>query len=319
MSGLSPIEATQKIKAEALRLGFAACGVAVAESVPRHTARAHRSWVEAGYHGSMSYMERNHDLRCDPTALLPGTRSIVSVAMNYYPERRQPSDLPQFATYAYGRDYHKVVKKRLDGLLRFIQTDVAPDASGRSFTDSAPLMERYWAWRAGLGWIGKNGLLIIPRAGSFFFLGELLLDLELVPDEPMQSQCGSCTRCLDACPTGALIAPQQMDARRCISYLTIEQAEEIAPDLAQAMGNRVYGCDECQRVCPWNRFALPSQEPDFSIRWPLLSLSYGDYEQMSPEEFERLFAGSPIRRAGLSGLKRSIRAVKGNQSPTQKD
>lgn len=300
------------IKAEALALGFAACGVARADRVPDEEYRAVEQWLSSGYHGDMTYMERNADLRRDPRLLVPGTKSIIMVAMNYYPNARQSSELPQIATYAYGRDYHRVVKKRLDRLLEFIRTHIVREVEGRAFADSAPLMERYWAVQAGLGWRGKHGLLIIPRMGSYHVLGALLVNVELTYDTPMSERCGRCRRCLDACPTKALIAPGVMDARRCISYLTIESSAEIPEELAPLLGNRLYGCDTCQDVCPWNVRARPTEVSDFAPRESLLSLTAERISTMELEEFEQLFAGSPIRRAGLRGLQRSLRAITPN-------
>lgn len=300
------------IKAEALRLGFYTCGIARAEEVEEREYRAIEDWVEAGMHGEMSYLERNHDLRRDPRRLVEGTRSIIMVAMNYFPSRRQSDEAPQFACYAYGRDYHKVVKKRLDQLLDYIRQISPSEVSGRSFADSAPLLERYWAVKAGLGWRGKHGLLIIPGAGSFFVLGALLVSLELEADKPQANRCGSCTRCIDACPTRALLGGGLMDARRCISYLTIEQGGEIPQDLAESMGQRIYGCDTCQEVCPWNRKARPTEIADFEIRPAILEASIEGIEMMSEEDFALSFAGSPIKRAGLKGLQRSLRAIRNN-------
>lgn len=302
----------QQIKAEALRLGFYACGIARAEEVEAEEYRAVESWVEAGMHGAMSYLERNHDLRRDPRRLVDGTRSIIMVAMNYYPKQIQGEDRPQFAYYAYGRDYHKVVKKRLDCLLRYIQDISGVEVSGRSFADSAPLLERYWAVKAGLGWRGKHGLLIIPGAGSFFVLGALLVSLELEADSPQPNRCGSCSRCIEACPTKALSGAGLMDARRCISYLTIEQEGEIPTPLAELMGSRIYGCDACQQVCPWNRFARPTEVQDFTAKPVILDITPRMIQEMSEEDFTLSFAGSPIKRAGLKGLQRSLRAIQNN-------
>lgn len=297
------------IKAEALRLGFDACGIAQAEAVPETEYARIEEWLSMGMQGDMSYLERNSDLRRDPRLLFEGTQSLIMVAMNYYPEQKQSPEQPQVAYYAYGRDYHRVVKKRLDQLLKFIQTNIDEGAMGRSFADSAPLLERYWAVKAGLGWRGKNGLLIIPGAGSYFVLGALLTSLPLEADSPQPNRCGSCRRCLDACPTKALFDGGLMDARRCISYLTIEQDREIDPELAEQMGNRLYGCDVCQEVCPWNRFARPTRVEDFAPRPIIHSLNTELIERMQDEDFALAFAGSPIKRAGLSGLKRSLRAI----------
>lgn len=312
MSPLSLADVTAQIKAEALRLGFSACGIARADRIPEAVASSYDAWLEQGYHGEMSYLERNRELRLDPRVLVPGTRSLIMVAMNYYPERRQAWHLPQFAYYAYGRDYHRVVKKRLDILLLFMRRDLGLEVSGRAFADSAPLLERYWAVQAGLGWIGKNGLLILPRQGSFFFLGALLVDLDLEPDSPMPSRCGACRKCLDSCPTQAFVAPGLMDARRCISYLTIEQTGEVPQELAHSMGARLYGCDACQQCCPWNRFARATEVADFALRPHLEALDAETLEAMTQAEFDTLFAGSAIRRAGLEGLKRSLRAIRPN-------
>lgn len=307
-----------QIKAEALRLGFSACGIAAAGAVPEDVLQGYQAWLGQGYQGDMAYLERNMDLRADPRKLVPGTRSLVMVAMNYYPEALQPADAPQVAYYAYGRDYHRVVKKRLDQLLLFIQTNFFPEATGRSFADSAPIMERYWAVQAGLGWIGKNGLLIIPNAGSYFVLGEILLSEALPADSPQPNRCGRCELCITSCPTSALYAPGRMDARRCISYLTIEQAEEIPTELAEKMQSRIYGCDACQQCCPWNRrFAQPTTVADFSPRAHILGLSYEGVRSMSEAEYDGLFAGSPMRRAGLRGLQRSLRAIEPNRDRSE--
>ena len=225
MEQVSPNDIVTQIKAEAFRLGFSACGIARADAVPETLLQEYDSWIETGYHGDMDYLARNRELRSDPRILLPGTKSLIVVAMNYYPETKQHPDAPQFAYYAYGRDYHKVVKKRLDQLLSYMRTELQLMVSGRAFSDSAPIMERYWAEQAGLGWRGKNSLLIIPRAGSYFFLGELLIDIELPADSPMRNLCGRCERCQTSCPTEAFLAPGCIDARRCISYLTIEQKD----------------------------------------------------------------------------------------------
>lgn len=310
-----PQSVAKLIKAEAIRLGFDACGIAEAGAIPQEVYAGVESWIASGYHGTMTYMERNADLRRDPRLLVAGCRSLIVVALGYYPQERQAKHLPQFAKYAYGRDYHKVIKKKLDQLLGFITQEIAPAATGRAFADSAPLLERYWAERAGLGWRGKHGLLIIPRMGSFYLLGCLLTDLPLPPDSPQPNRCGTCRRCLDACPTQALLGRGQMDARRCISYLTIESSEEIPPDLAPRLSGRIYGCDTCQDVCPWNKWSQPTREKDFAPRWEILTLSHTDIATMAQEQFDRIFAGSAIRRAGLSGLQRTLRATKQHFEP----
>ncbi len=307
---------THNIKAEALRLGFSACGVATACAVPDDVYQQVEDWVAQGYHGEMSYLERNHELRRDPRLLVEGTRSIIMVALGYFPAYEQSKELPQIARYAYGRDYHKVVKKLLDQLLDYMRREVDPELSGRSFADSAPLLERYWAEQAGIGARGKHGLMIVPRLGSYHVLGALLVSTPLECDTPIRDLCGRCTRCLDSCPTGALVAPRLMDARRCISYLTIEQKGEIPPELAERMGNRLYGCDICQEVCPHNRLARPTAVADFAPREQILTLRPEDIEGMTTERFDQISAGSPIRRTGLLGLQRSLRAIRPNLIPS---
>ncbi len=310
MAEINATDIKARIKAEAQSLGFSVCGVARAGLVPDEVCRRYDEWIEKNYHGSMDYLERNKELRRDPRKLVEGTRSILMVAMNYYPQVKRKEGSPKIAYYAYGRDYHKVVKKRLDKLLRFIKEEINPEAEGRSFADSAPIMERYWAVQAGLGWVGKNGLLIVPKLGSFFVLGVLMINIDLEPDKEMPNKCGPCRKCIDSCPTNALLGGGLMDARRCVSYLTIENKEEIPEELAKKLGDRLYGCDTCQEVCPWNRLARPTEIEDFYPKDHILSLDYEAIEQMDSESYNQLFAGSPIRRAGLEGLKRSLRAIK---------
>ena len=312
MEQVSPNDIVTQIKAEAFRLGFSASGIARADAVPETLLQEYDSWIETGYHGDMDYLARNRELRSDPRILLPETKSLIVVAMNYYPETKQHPDAPQFAYYAYGRDYHKVVKKRLDQLLSYMRTELQLMVSGRAFSDSAPIMERYWAEQAGLGWRGKNSLLIIPRAGSYFFLGELLIDIELPADSPMRNLCGRCERCQTSCPTEAFLAPGCIDARRCISYLTIEQKGDIPDELRERIGRRVYGCDACQQCCPWNRYARPTTISDYTPREALLSLSPEALEAMSEEEYLALFAGTAVKRAGRLGLQRTMRNLRDN-------
>ena len=312
MEQVSPNDIVTQIKAEAFRLGFSACGIARADAVPEPLLQEYDSWIETGYHGDMDYLARNRELRSDPRILLPGTKSLIVVAMNYYPETKQHPDAPQFAYSASGREYHKVVKKRLDQLLSYMRTELQLLVSGRAFSDSAPIMERYWAEQAGLGWRGKNSLLIIPRAGSYFFLGELLIDIELPADSPMRNLCGRCERCQTSCPTEAFLAPGFIDARRCISYLTIEQKGDIPDELRERIGRRVYGCDACQQCCPWNRYARPTTISDYTPREALLSLSPEALEAMSEEEYLALFAGTAVKRAGRLGLQRTMRNLRDN-------
>lgn len=297
------------IKAEALRLGFDACGIARAGEVeePSRTALLH--WLSQNKHAGMGYMANHADIRLDPGLLMENAQSIVCVALNYYPQTHLKEEQYRFAWYAYGKDYHDVVKEKLQSLLTGIRQQV-PEANGRVFCDTAPLLERYWAQQAGLGWIGKNTQLIIPHAGSAFFLGEIVLDIELDYDRPLPNRCGNCTRCLNACPTNALEAPYQLDARRCLSYLTIEHKGEIPEEAAGKIGNCLYGCDRCQQVCPWNRFAHPTDIPELQPSEAFLSMTPGDWETLSVERYRELFKGSAVKRAKYEGLMRNIRAMK---------
>ncbi len=256
----------------------------------------------------MNYLERNIEKRLDPRKLVDGAKSVVCVALNYYPPQKLPPDVPQFAYYAYGADYHRVVKEKLSQLLAFIRSRY-PSVSGRFFSDSAPVLERLWAERAGIGFVGKNTLLIIPKKGSYFFLGELILDLELDYDTPVAQNCGSCTRCIDACPAHAIEKPRWVNARKCISYQTIENKSEIPEEMAPLLQNNVYGCDICQKVCPWNRFAVPHNTPEFNPSDGFLSLDAEKLRKMTEDDFRSLFRHSAVRRAGFEGLRRNIRAL----------
>lgn len=298
---------SQQIKAEALRLGFSACGIACADTVGESMAYLEQ-WLADGNQAGMSYMNNHFDKRCDPRLLVEGTKSIISVALNYYPSRKLKEDQLQFAYYAYGKDYHEVMKAKLTELFNFINEQLAP-VNGRVFCDTAPVLDRYWAQQAGLGWIGKNTQLIIPHAGSYFFLGEIFLDIELDYDSPIQSKCGNCTRCLDACPVKALEKPFVLNSNRCISYLTIEHKGEIVPEMALKMGNHLYGCDDCQKCCPWNRFASPHQIADFEPSDVLLSMEEEDWKALTVEQYRTLFKGSAVKRAKYDGLMRNLKAI----------
>ncbi len=301
-------QAVLLIKKEAARLGFDACGIAAAGGVAE-TDRTHLSeWLEAGYAAEMNYMHNHFEKRIDPRELVEGARSLVMVALNYYPSAFRKEHDPQFAYYAYGKDYHDVIKEKLKSLFEYINTHIAP-VTGRIFTDSAPVLDRYWAVQAGLGFIGKNGNLIIPGKGSYFFIGELIIDLQLPADSPVKGSCGSCTRCLDACPPKALRGARKLDARRCISYQTIENRGEIDPAVVSVLNNRVYGCDICQQVCPWNRFASPHATPELQPTEEFLALDREGLEKMTPEEFSRIFKGSAVKRAGFKGLRRNVEAL----------
>lgn len=315
---------SDKIKAEALRLGFSACGLAPAEAVDETNVSAFRQWIADGCEGEMAYMDNYEEKRLDPRLLVEGARTVISVALNYYPETKIPEDEYQIAWYAYGKDYHDVMKEKLKALMKFVEELSYIDSkqavtldnrtTGRAFCDTAPVLERYWAWRAGLGWIGKNTQLILPHSGSCFFLGELIVDAPADHyDSPQKSRCGSCNRCLNACPTKALEAPFRLNSARCLSFLTIEYRGKLSPDTGQNMGKKIYGCDECQRACPWNRFAMPTQVAEFLPSPTLLSMRKEDWHRLTEEQYKALFKGSAVKRAKYVGLTRNIQIVSQNK------
>lgn len=310
-AGRSPADCSRLIKAEALRLGFSACGVSPAEAVDTLHRDAFLHWLDEGGQAGMDYMARHTDKRLDPTLLVEGARSVISVALNYYPARQIPPDEYQLAWYAYGEDYHTVMKDKLAQLLHYVAT-LLPGTEGRAFCDTAPLLERYWAWQGGLGWIGRHTQLVIPHAGSAFFLGELVINQPLACDTPQRDRCGTCDRCLRACPTGALHAPCRLDARRCLSYLTIENRGDIPAEAASHLGNGIYGCDRCLRACPWMRFARPGTEPRLQPRPELLAMRRADWESLSVERYRALFKGSAVKRAKHEGMMRNIHLVAGH-------
>lgn len=298
------------IREEALRLGFSACGFAKAEPVSEEMAGVLDCWTDNGYHADMQYMERNRHLRLDPTQLVPGCRTLIVVALNYYPKQLLPTEGYQIAYYAYGKDYHRVVKDKLNQLFAYIKT-LIPDVEGRAFCDTAPLLERYWAMKAGLGFIGLNRQLIIPGKGSYFFLGVLAVDAEIgTPTLSIKEgvSCGSCKRCLIACPTGALTL-DGINCRRCLSYLTIEHRGPIPEDMAQKLGRRIYGCDTCQRVCPHNKNAQSTEENSFEISPAVAQLTTEEWQQLTPERYKELFRHSAMERAGYEGLMRNLSSL----------
>lgn len=297
-----------QVKTEAARLGFSACGLAPAAPLPKERAAALHRWLAAGMHGEMGYLERHASLRLDPTLLVPGARTVVSVALNYYPAATPPEGGFRLARYALGLDYHDVMRRRLRALL----TAIGAESDGRPCCDTAPVDEHYWAVRCGLGWQGRNGQLIIPGAGSYFFLGELLLTLPADRyDEPSAPRCGTCSRCVKACPGGALNGDGTMDARRCLSYLTIEQRGPLPSGTGRLMGRCFYGCDRCSEACPWNRFARPTDVEAFTPRPGLLDMTDEAWLCLSPEEYRTLFKGSAVKRAKYEGLMRNIREAAG--------
>lgn len=297
---------SSSIKEIAYSLGFQFCGISKAEFLEEEAPKL-EEWLNRNYQGKMSYLENHFDKRLDPTLLVPGAKSVISLLYNYYPEQTFDPDY-KIAKYAYGRDYHEVIKKKLKAFMGKIHAEIG-EVSGRVFVDSAPVHERAWAQKSGLGWIGKNSLLLNRNMGSFFFLAELIIDLELEPDGPIKDYCGTCTKCMDACPTGAIPEPYVVDGSKCISYLTIELKEEIPIEFSGQMENWVFGCDICQDVCPWNRFSKPHKEPAFSPQgWE--SLNKKEWEEMTEEVFHWVFKKSAVKRAKFEGLKRNIKFIK---------
>jgi epoxyqueuosine reductase len=297
------------IKAEAARLGFNGCGISRAEFLPDDAKRL-QHWLAENYHAGMSYMENNFDKRTDPSKLVDGAKSVISLILNYYsPARPADPEAPIISTYAYGRDYHEVIRKKLNDLLRFMQHSMGT-VSGRGFVDSAPVLDRAWAARSGLGWIGKNSNLISPEKGSFFFIGSLIVDIPLQYDNPISDFCGDCNRCIRACPTNAILPGRTINANRCISYLTIENRDGISPEFAGKFQNRVFGCDICQDVCPWNRKSAENSEEGFKPLAGLLEMSKQDWYDMDEEKFNTTFAHSPIKRAKFKGLMRNLEFIR---------
>ncbi len=298
-------EVTRLIKEQAHKLGFDGCGIAKVERLKKNEAFL-KEWLQKGLHAAMRYMENHFDKRVDPSELVPGAKSVVSVILNYYPkEEQRDKKAPVVAKYAYGKDYHYVIKDKLKELFSYINSEIS-ECSGRYFTDSAPVLDRAWAERAGLGWIGKNTNLIVPYKGSYFFIGELIVDLELEYDTPVKDMCGSCTKCISACPTNALVVPYLLDSNRCISYQTIENKEGIPESFKGKFEDRVFGCDICQDVCPWNRYAKPTKEEAFNPSELFLDLNRNDWYSLDEETFNTIFKKSPLKRAKFKGIKRNL-------------
>lgn len=296
------------IKQRASALGFTDCGISKADFLESEAGRL-EDWLNRGLHGEMGYLENHFDKRLDPRKLVPGARSVISLLYNYHnPEKQRDPAAPKISSYAYGRDYHKVIKKKLQRMLAEMQAEFGA-IDGRCFVDSAPVMERAWAARSGLGWIGKHSLLLSKARGSWFFLAEIICDLELEPDGPVKDYCGNCTRCIDACPTQA-ITPYEVDGSRCISYLTIELKDAIPEEFRGRMDGWMFGCDACQQVCPINARAVRHTEPDFEDRRGLLNMSELDWKELTESTFNRVFEGSAVKRTGFKGLQRNIRFLK---------
>jgi len=302
-------ERSKRVKQLATQYGFFFCGISKAGFLEEEAPRL-EDWLKAQHHGTMTWMENHFDKRLDPTKLVPDSKSVVSLALNYFqPERQHDPNAPKISQYAYGRDYHKVIKKKLKQLLKELQEEFG-EINGRAFADSAPVMDKAWAKKAGIGWLGKNTNIISKQAGSYFFLAELIIDLELEPDSSSKDYCGSCTKCLDACPTEALYAPYKLDATKCISYLTIELKDRIPAEFKGRMEGWAYGCDICQEVCPWNRLSKPNQITDFEPKNELLNMTRGEWEELTESVFDELFQGSAVKRTKFVGLSRNIQFLK---------
>jgi len=301
---------THLIKQEAVRLGFQHCGISKAEFLEEEAPRLEK-WLKNAMHGKMHYMENHFDKRLDPRLLVDGAKSIISLLLNYYPEKTQTdSKAPKISKYAYGQDYHFVIKKKLKELIYFINENIG-EINGRAFVDSAPVMDKIWAKKAGLGWIGKHTNLINQQSGSFYFIAELIIDLELNYNQPVTDHCGTCTACIDACPTDAIVQPYVVDGSKCISYFTIELKDEILPkEMAGKFENWAFGCDICQDVCPWNRFSKPHREPLFEQHSELLEMSKKEWEEITEDVFNEVFKKSAVKRTKFKGLRRNIDFLK---------
>ena len=300
---------TAFIKRRAAELGFMYCGISKAEFLEEEAPRL-ESWLNQNAHGQMAYMANHFDKRLDPRLLVDGAKSVISLLLNYYPapEDQQPADTLQISKYAYGRDYHFVIKDKLKTLLADMQVEIG-EVGGRVFVDSAPVMDKAWAKRGGAGWVGKNSNIIRPGAGSFFFIAELIVDVALAYDGPIKDYCGTCTKCMDACPTQAITEPYVVDGSKCISYFTIELKDQIPREVGGQLGNWIFGCDICQDVCPWNRFAQPHGEPQFQAHPELQNLRPADWQEITHELFTELFRQSAVKRTGYAGLTRNIEFV----------
>jgi epoxyqueuosine reductase len=299
----------QSIKTEAKRLGFLSCGISKAEFLEEEAPRL-ESWLHQNKHGKMHYMENHFDKRLNPTLLVEGSKSVISLTYNYYTDKlQQDPNAPKISKYAYGLDYHYVIKDKLNQLLEFIKEEIG-DVHGRAFVDSAPIMEKAWAKKSGLGWIGKNSNLITQKVGSFYFISELIVDLDLEVDHAVTDHCGSCTACIDACPTDAITEPFQVDGSKCISYFTVELKDNIPNEMKGKLDHWAFGCDVCQDVCPWNRFSKQHSELLFNPKPELLSMTKNDWEEITQETFNKVFKKSAVKRTKYTGLNRNIKFLK---------
>ncbi len=303
---------TQQIKFEASRLGFMACGISKAEFLEQEAPRL-EAWLKQQMHGQMDYMEQHFDKRLDPTLLVPGAKSVISLLLNYYPEQQQNPDSYKISKYAYGTDYHFVIKDKLKEFLAFISDNIG-EVHGRAFVDSAPVLDKVWAAKGGLGWIGKHSNLLSKKSGSFYFIAELIVDLPLDYDTPVTDHCGSCTACIDACPTQAIVTPYVVDGSKCISYATIELKEQIPASFSSQMDDWMFGCDVCQDVCPWNRFSKAHSEPLFNPKPELLQYNKQQWQELTQEVFQEIFRKSAVKRTKYSGLLRNIAFLNEDES-----
>lgn len=299
---------THFIKSEAKRIGFLSCGISKAGFLEEEAPRLEK-WLSNNMHGEMTYMENHFDKRLDPTKLVEGAKSVISLLLNYYPKERQNVESYKISKYAYGKDYHFVIKDKLKTLLHSIQENIG-DVHGRAFVDSAPVLDKAWAAKSGLGWMGKHSNLLTQQVGSFYFIAELIIDLDLEYDTPVTDHCGTCTACIDACPTEAIVEPYVVDGSKCISYFTIELKNEIPTEMQGKFDDWMFGCDICQDVCPWNRFSKPHSEPLFQPHPELLSMQKADWEEITEELFQTFFKKSAVKRTKFAGLHRNIRFLR---------
>ncbi len=300
---------TGVVKTIAAGLGFDYCGIAKAQLL-NDDARRLENWLSKGMHGNMQYMENHFDLRIDPSRLVPGAKSVITLLLNYFPSQQQPVQAPKISKYAYGNDYHEVIRSKLKLFLQQIKEQVG-EVNGRGFVDSAPVLERTWAQKAGIGWIGKNGNLINKKSGSFFFIATLITDMELnYDDEFVKDYCGTCTKCIDSCPTEAILPDRVIDGSKCISYFTIELKEALIPgEMKGKFDNWIFGCDVCQDVCPWNRFSRSTAEISFKPFYEVLNFTKNDWEELTEESFKNIFKDSPLKRTRFEGIKRNVKFI----------